>query len=1109
MKLFALFNKRKKKQKKKLKYNLDINQNKDNLKLTGSLSKESYTVSELWLFSREERKGHKVDESNHSTNEFEFNVSLDKLLAKLENESENESQNIFDWYIKVIAPYSELAEAKKEDDNVKLIEKDDELTAEYYLRFGRFQHTQINELSFYYKEDDYLINYLTQKGNLSVTVNNEPDSPTRIQVEKVKSQKSKLKIEGKIFTRNSLVKNADLVLKGRDTSLELNTANTAFYHVKEMAEKRYGLNRYTYSAEVDLATINNGKLPEEDVYDLFFKLDLHDKFDAKYVRIGRPTFRARFLLKDIYAKDKAEAIVINPYFTFKMSNLSLESYKFPIETYNYLRKTMRWAWLLRLLNRNRDIWIVGERSYKAQDTGLAFFKYMRTNHPTKEVYYVIDHDSPEKANVEHLGNVLDFKSKEHIRKAIIAKKVISSHHPEYLYPINTPKFKSKVKADKVFLQHGVMGTKNMVANYGKKASSFNTDLFMVSSDFEKEMIINDFGYDPEQVFVTGLSRFDTLFENDVEKKRQILIIPTWRDWIVTDEAFFESAYYERYKQLINNHELHDLAKKYDAEILFCLHPNMQKFSKYFENSSVKVINQGEVDVQHLIKESALMITDYSSVGFDFSFLHKPVIYYQFDRSKFIGKRPSHLDLDNDLPGEICVEQDQVLKLVEEYAHNDFRMKDEYKLRANKFIKYRDQLSSERIWNVINKTRVDRNLFDNPKIELLLQALFTKYRKSKYYFPSMKLFYKIGSKVIPVDNKLILFESGLGKQYGDSPRKIYEEVLKRDLDYKKVWVYNKRQRFKDPQTKRIKRLSPQYYYYLIRARYWVNNQNFPAYIRKRPKTTYLQTWHGTPLKKMLYDIEEVHGRSDDYVERIGEAVKNWDYLISPSEYATKAFRSAFQYNGEVLEVGYPRNDIFYKAEKHKIARKVKSQLGIDNGKKVILYAPTFRDDQAQKKNKFSFDINMDLHKMKEMLGDEYIVLLRMHVVISNNLQLDESLEDFVYNVSNYSDIQELQLVTDILITDYSSVMFDFANTGKPMLFYTFDLEHYRDDIRGFYMDLEDEAPGPLVYDTDQIIENVLNIDKVQNDYQQKYTDFQHKYCLLEDGNASKRVVDELF
>lgn len=1102
MKLFSWF--RKDKTRKKLKYKVKIVQKQDELKISGIFNKENYHVKELWLFTREDTEGIKVREIA-PTNEFEFDVSLGELINLLNGKQEV----TFNWYFKIRTPYTELNEAKKESSDIKLVEENSVMYAEYFIRLGRFQHTKIEGLTFYFKNNDSLINYVTTKGNLSLTLNNEPNSPTRIQIDKVKRANSTLKIDGKLFTRNALINTGEVVLEGRETRMQLSSSAIDFKLLKEDVEKKFGLNRYIYSAEINLVNMNDGQMPEEDIYDLFFKLDLHDQQEAKYVRVGRPTFRAKFFLNDLYDKNKQEAIIVNPYYTFKKFNLSFEIYKYPINTYKFLRRVMRWAWLIRLFNKRGRTWLVGERVYKAQDTGYAFFKYMRENHPERNVYYVIDSDSPEKQNVEKYGNVLEYKSKEHIWHTILADKVISSHHPDYLYPIRTQSFKRKVKADKVFLQHGVMGTKNMVGNYGKKAPGFDTDFFMVSSDFEKEMIVNDFGYDPQNVFVTGLSRFDTLFKNDVTKKRQILIIPTWRDWIVTDDVFFESEYYERYERLINSQKLHDLSRDLDFQIIFCLHPNMQKFSKHFENNSVKIINQGEVDVQHLIKESALMVTDYSSVGFDFSFLHKPIIYYQFDRLRFIGKRPSHIDLDNDLPGEICFEEVQILKLIEGYANTNFKMKPKYEERANKFINHKDQLSSDRIYNVINNNVAKKSLLDNPKVAMLSQGLFNKYRKSKYYFPSMKLFFRIGSKIIPVDKRLILFESGIGKQYGDSPKNIYEEILNQQLDYKKVWVYNKNHRFKDNHTKKIKRLSPQYYYYLLKAGYWVNNQNFPSYLKKRPETTYLQTWHGTPLKKMLNDIEEVHGRSDDYIERVSNAVKNWDYLISPSRYATNAFRSAFRYNGEILETGYPRNDLFYKGNNLEVIEKVKNNLKLFEGKKVILYAPTFRDDQTSNNSKFLFDVNMDLHKMKEQLGGEYIVLLRMHVVISNKLEIDESLEDFVKNASSYPDIQELLLLADILITDYSSVMFDFANTGKPMLFYTYDLDNYRDNIRGFYMNFESEAPGPLVFNTNELIENINNIKHVKLAYQEKYNLFQKRFCLLEDGMASQRVVSKLF
>src|SRR5699024_7680384 len=128
-----------------------------------------------------------------------------------------------------------------------------------------------------------------------------------------------------------------------------------------------------------------------------------------------------------------------------------------------------------------------------------------------------------------------------------------------------------------------------------------------------------------------------------------------------------------------------------------------------------------------------------------------------------------------------------------------------KQRSNKFIQYRDQNSAQRIYEHIENTTVKKSIFDNEKTTILSQAIFNKFRRSKYYFPTMKLFYKLGSYVIPVDPKLVIFESGLGKQYADSPRVIYEEMVEQELDFKKIWVYNRNYRFNDPDTKKIVRL----------------------------------------------------------------------------------------------------------------------------------------------------------------------------------------------------------------------------------------------------------------------------------------------------------------
>ncbi|GGE54813.1 hypothetical protein GCM10011391_37240 [Pullulanibacillus camelliae] len=1088
----------------KLKQCINVYQNDEDLYISGLLSNTNYKVKELRFVSRFDNQVIKVNSAQQDST-FNFKVPVDIFP-----EFQNGAEQLYNLFLYVNVPKSIFSEAKGdklEANAEKVIEDNGEKYLEYPIRLGRFENTKTSEFKLIEKNGLSCTLYITNKGNISFAINHELKPNIKLNLSYLHTKNHNIDFGGIVYSKNSKICAAELSIIGRESNIEIKSPISLEFS-KEETQKKYGLNRYTYHVNLDLNDVFRNEQLNEDVYDVYLLIKLNDYEEIKRIRVGKPTFRGKYKTKGISAVRDNEILAVSPYYTIKHFNLSLQVDSFEPSAYFYLRKLMKWYWVFRPFYRQKDIWIIGERPYKAQDTGFHFFKYIREKHPNRRAYYVLKEDSPEIKNVKKYGNILVYKSKKHIKYTLMATKIVGSHHPDYLYPLRTNEFNKKVKAARVFLQHGVIGTKNTVHFYGKGSPSFDTDLFLVSSDYEKEIIVNDFGYDPSEVKVTGLSRFDALLANDVPLKRQLLIIPTWREWLVNENQFLESEYFESYTTLVHHPRLNQLAKSYNFDIVFCLHPNMQQFTNYFKDAPVRVISQGEVDVQLLLKESAMMITDYSSVAFDFSFLTKPIVYYQFDRGRFIGKRGSHLDLDNDLPGDIVYDVDHILDLVEKYAQTDFKMKKDNETRAAKFLKYRDLKSSERIYKEVSnaKRKINyKSLYNNERT----RQLYKRFRKSRYYFPTMKRIYNIAKRILPVDNSLIVFESGVGKQYSDSPRYIYEEIVRRNLNYKIVWVCNKKVRFPNKKTKRIKRLSPYYYYYLSRAKIWVNNQNFPTYIIKRPQTTYLQTWHGTPLKKMLFDIEQVQGRSEDYVERVYNATKTWDYLISPSPFATQAFKSAFKYQGNILETGYPRNDIFYKEERHDIALRVKNRLNLPRDKKIIVYAPTFRDNQTSNKNKFLFDINMDLYQMKEQLGEEYIILLRMHVAISNKLKIEEELQDFAFNVSSYSDMQELLLIADILITDYSSVMFDFANTKKPILYYTYDLEIYRDQVRGFYLNFEQEAPGPFMKNTEDIIQNVLNIDSVNKAYHDKYKAFYNKYCLLEDGQASQRIVDKLF
>ncbi len=362
---------------------------------------------------------------------------------------------------------------------------------------------------------------------------------------------------------------------------------------------------------------------------------------------------------------------------------------------------------------------------------------------------------------------------------------------------------------------------------------------------------------------------------------------------------------------------------------------------------------------------------------------------------------------------------------------------------------------------------------------------------------------------PLLDNCILFESFFGKNYSDSPKYIYEYLAKNYSDqYKFVWVIDKKNTQIPYRHKKIRRFGIQYAYYLARSKYFVFNGRQPEWVKKREGNIFLQTWHGTPLKKLVFDLDDINSASPKYKQQVYRQQKVWDYLIAPNAFSSETFRRCFMFENTMLETGYPRNDILHAPNRDEIAAKIKKKLDLPSDKKVILYAPTWRDDEYYAIGQYKFELHMNLNMMREQLGQDYIVLLRTHYFIADSLDVSELL-GFAYNMSRYDDISELYLISDILITDYSSVFFDYANLRRPMLFFTYDLEKYRDVLRGFYFDIEKEVPGPLLFTTEEIVEAVRNIDRISRDYSQRYEEFYHRFCEWEDGHAAEKVVKSVF
>jgi len=357
---------------------------------------------------------------------------------------------------------------------------------------------------------------------------------------------------------------------------------------------------------------------------------------------------------------------------------------------------------------------------------------------------------------------------------------------------------------------------------------------------------------------------------------------------------------------------------------------------------------------------------------------------------------------------------------------------------------------------------------------------------------------------------VIFESFMGRNYSGQPKYIYEYMQKHYGDkYTYIWSVDKRGLKIPGKHKTVKRSGLRYFYYMNRSKYWILNMKQPLSVPKREETILLETWHGTPLKRLAFDLNDVVGGVSNYKDKFYRQKEAWDYLLSDNPFSTEKFQSCFMYPKEkILEYGYPANDPLYAPDREERAKKIKEKLGIPLDKKVIMYAPTWRDDNYYEIGQFKFDLDLDVNRLEKEFGDEYVILLRLHYLVVEALDMSKY-GDFAVNGSAYDDVTDLYLITDILITDYSSVFFDFANLKRPVLYYTYDLERYRDVLHGFYLSMEDDLPGPMLLTNNDVVDAIKNIDKIEEQYKDRYEEFYNRFCCVDDGHASERVVKKIF
>ena len=387
-----------------------------------------------------------------------------------------------------------------------------------------------------------------------------------------------------------------------------------------------------------------------------------------------------------------------------------------------------------------------------------------------------------------------------------------------------------------------------------------------------------------------------------------------------------------------------------------------------------------------------------------------------------------------------------------------------------------------------------------RISYILKS--SKFIYSIYYYVVSTILRLLGI-FVSTDARIILFNSFGGKKYDDSPKAIYEQMLTdhRFDDYILVWALQDPDRNSIPgRAKIVKADSLEYFITALKAQIWITNSSLERGLSFKKKNTFcFNTWHGTPIKLMGVDIK------DDNQSFKSHVLVRADAMCAQGQYDIDIFSHAFQIpDTRFCMTGLPRNDVLIKYTEKDI-NKIKESLGISKDKVVLLYAPTFREYSKGVGNEITFDPPFNPQKWKDKLGEEYVVLFRAHYEVAKHIGVNDC--SLFLDVSDYPNLSDLMIVSDALISDYSSVFFDYSIMHKPMYCYAYDYDDYMSN-RGMYINLKNELPCSIHYDEDSLIEELSDIRVKEAVLCQRTRIFQQKF-VTEYGMASEKCCNYIY
>ena len=388
-------------------------------------------------------------------------------------------------------------------------------------------------------------------------------------------------------------------------------------------------------------------------------------------------------------------------------------------------------------------------------------------------------------------------------------------------------------------------------------------------------------------------------------------------------------------------------------------------------------------------------------------------------------------------------------------------------------------------------------------------MFSKIKTNQNIYPWLRdritpiysTFFLLIFRIFPIKNKKVFIVSYFGKGYGDNGKYIADALLSKCNNIKIYWGCKKDFKSSIPNTiNYVKYFSPKYFYHLATAKIWINNSRFTLGTKKRKKQFYIQTWHGgTAFKKVEKDVESQLPKS--YIEGAKHDAKMTDLMTSDSKWLSNLYRNSFWYKkGEILEIGLPRNDILIQKEKHQaILEKVKKYYHIKKSEKIFLYAPTFRKDEKLHYYNLNFSAIKETLEIKT--GEKWKLLIRLHPNISRQSEKLGFYNSEILNATSSPDMQELIIASGMMMTDYSSCLFDFALLNKPGLLYAPDYENYTKD-RGFYFNYF-KLPFPIAETEGELIRNIEKFDLKK--YRKNLLAFLRRIEINETGKSSEAVA----